>query len=51
MKTSILTFLFSLFLMGIIAQNNVGINNPAPDPSATLDITATSMGVVATEDC
>ena len=46
MKTSILTFLFNLFLMGIIAQNNVGINNPAPDPSATLDITATSMGLL-----
>ncbi|RLD57654.1 MAG: hypothetical protein DRJ05_09355, partial [Bacteroidetes bacterium] len=46
MKTQIFTFLLSIFLLSSIAQNNIGINNPTPDPSAALDITASDKGLL-----
>lgn len=46
MKTLLLSLLFSTFVLSLYAQNNVGINNPAPDPSAVLDLTSDNMGLL-----
>ena len=36
----------SLLIFSSIAQNNIGINNPTPDPSAALDIKSDTMGLL-----
>lgn len=46
MKTLLLSLLFSTFVLSLYAQNNVGINNPTPDPSAVLDISSSNMGLL-----
>ena len=46
MKTLLFTLILSLIVLNSYSQNNVGINNPTPDPSAALDITATDMGLL-----
>ena len=46
MIKSLLTLAVLLFANFIFAQNNVGIGNTTPDPSAILDVTSTSKGVL-----
>ncbi|RLD57653.1 MAG: hypothetical protein DRJ05_09350 [Bacteroidetes bacterium] len=44
MKAKIFTILLSIIIISSVAQNNIGINNPSPDPSAALDVTSTNTG-------
>ena len=46
MKTLLIITILSIVLITSYAQNNIGINNPTPDPSAALDIAATDMGLL-----
>ncbi len=46
MKTHIFSILFGIIILSATAQNNVGINNPAPDPSAALDVKSDTMGLL-----
>ena len=46
MKTTLLLLLLSLVTVGSFTQNNIGINNPNPDPSAVLDVTSSSKGLL-----
>lgn len=46
MKNLIISVILCLAGIAIMGQNNIGINNPNPDPSAALDIYATNKGVL-----
>jgi hypothetical protein len=46
MKKIYLLLVTTVLISVAFSQNNVGINNPTPDPSAALDITATDMGLL-----
>jgi hypothetical protein len=46
MKKYILFTLFALFALPLVAQQNVGINNPNPSPNAVLDIASNDKGLL-----
>lgn len=44
-KNAVLSVFFLLLTLGVFSQN-VGINNPAPDAKALLDLTSTTKGLL-----
>ncbi len=46
MKIRLLFLLLAFHLPGLIQAQNVGINNPTPDPSSLLDLTSTTRGIL-----
>ncbi len=47
MKVNVLSLLLALFSLSAIAQDNVGIGTPNPDPSSILDLTSMNKGFLA----